>query len=118
MKQRMQKLFVEYGVIAIGIYFVIFFSVWLGFFIAVKTGVEVGPGMSQKITDVEAWVAGKLPAWTGHFASTIAMAFVAWVATKLTQPLRIVVTLVSTPFIARLFFKSRYAPDKSRDHRR
>jgi hypothetical protein len=78
LKTRLTLLLEEYGKIAIAIYFVIFALVLSGFVLAIQLGLEV---QSAHAT------AGTLGA--------------AWVATKLTQPLRIVATLVLTPIIGR-----------------
>lgn len=78
LKVRMKALFDEFGMVAVGTYLVIFGLVIAGFAIAIQMGVQV---------DGAAGTAGTLAA--------------AWVATKLTQPLRILATLVLTPFIGR-----------------
>lgn len=82
--QRLKDHFAEYGWIAIAMYFVIFFLTWAGFAIAISSGLE---------SDGSATDAGTIGA--------------AWVATKTTQPLRIIATLAITPFVADLWFKIR-----------
>ena len=77
--ERLKALLPEYGRIALFVYFTIFGLVFLGFWIAIETGV-----------DAES-TAGK--------AGTLAAAYG---ATKLSQPLRILATLVLTPPVARL----------------
>ena len=67
---------VEYGSLAIWVYFAIFFIVLVGFAIAIKSGVKVESA------------AGTAGVWGA-----------AWVSTKLTQPLRILATLALTPFV-------------------
>jgi len=79
-KQSWQQLLEEYGRIAIVTYFGIFFSVLGGFYVAIKMGFNV-----------ESAAGG-----AGTFGA-------AYVATKVTQPIRIAVTVVVTPFLARLF---------------
>ena len=78
-KESWRSLLEEYGRIAIFTYFGIFFSVWGGFYLAIKMGLDV---------ESAAGGAGTLGA--------------AYVATKVTQPIRIAVTVVVTPFLARL----------------
>lgn len=77
---RFRNLVVEYGVIAIAVHYVIFGLVIVGFWAAMRAG--------WRPTSA----AGSAGTWTA-----------AYVATKLTQPLRIVATLAVTPFIARIY---------------
>jgi len=78
-KESWQKLLEEYGRIAIVTYFGIFFSVLGGFYVAIRMGFNV-----------ESAAGG-----AGTFGA-------AYVATKVTQPIRIAVTVLITPFLARL----------------
>ncbi len=84
LKERMKALFDEYGPVAIGVYFAIFFLVIGGFALAISFGVKV---------EGTAGTAGTLAA--------------AWVAAKLTQPLRILATLVLTPFVGKFVQRFR-----------
>ncbi len=84
MKKRLETLFAEFGAIAITIYFTIFAITLGSFAIALNAGLEVEG------------VAGN----TGTLAA-------AWVATKLTQPLRIIATLVLTPVVAGILHRIR-----------
>ncbi len=84
--ERLKALLPEYGKIAVAVYFTIFGLVFLGFWIAIKAGV-----------DAES-TAGK--------AGTLAAAYG---ATKLSQPLRILATLLLTPPIARLIRRTHVA---------
>ena len=79
MKEKLKKLMAEYGRIAITVYLSTFLLAMGGFTIAITRGFEV-EGASA--------TAGTLGA--------------AWVATKLTQPIRIAVTLALTPVIGTL----------------
>ena len=74
MKEKLQKLMAEYGRIALAVYLTTFVVTMAGFSIAITQGFEVEGATST---------AGTLGA--------------AWVATKLTQPIRIGVTLALTP---------------------
>lgn len=87
MKDRLEALLLKYGKLALIIYFSIFGLVLAGFAIAIRAGVQVESAAGQ---------AGTLAA--------------AWVATKLTQPLRIVATLVLTPIVGKVFEKFRKPP--------
>ena len=81
----------EYGQLALYVYFTIFAIVIVGFALAIQLGFH---------TD-------SVAATTGTWGA-------AWVATKLTQPLRIAATLVLTPVIGGLLRKlnrSRAARD-------
>ena len=77
-------LLAEYGRFALIIYIVLFLGSIVGFAIAISSGLDLGD-------------------WTGGKAGTVAAA---WVATKVTQPVRILVTLGLTPIVARVFRKS------------
>lgn len=79
LKDRLQRLIVEYGSLALWVYFGIFALVLVGFAAAISFGVDVRGA------------AGAAGTWGA-----------AYVATKLTQPLRILATLVLTPFVVRL----------------
>jgi hypothetical protein len=75
-KERLNALMTEYGSLALYVYFIIFALVLVSFALAIQLGFK---------TDSTAGTAGTWGA--------------AWVATKLTQPLRIGATLVLTPII-------------------
>lgn len=70
----------EYGVVAVVVYFTIFFAVLGGFYFAIRLG----------------WHPQGVTGGVGAFAA-------AYIATKLTQPLRIAVTLGLTPLVAKLY---------------
>lgn len=80
MGAKFKQLLAEYGPVAVLIYFTLFFAVLVGFYAAIYVG----------------WapegVAGNAGAWTA-----------AYLATKLTQPLRIGATIVLTPLAGRLW---------------
>ena len=79
LKERLQKLIVDYGQLALAVYLAIFALVLVGFVLAIQMGITVrGAG-----------------ATAGTWAA-------AYVATKLTQPLRIMATLALTPLVMRL----------------
>ena len=79
LRDRLRELLVEYGSLALWVYFGLFAVVLAGFVIAIQAGVKV---------ESAAGTAGTLGA--------------AYLATKLTQPLRILGTLVLTPVIVRI----------------
>jgi hypothetical protein len=85
---RLKLLLEQYGPVALVTYFVIFALVLGGFAIAIHMGVHV---QSAK--------------------GTLGTLGAAYVATKLTQPLRIAATLALTPLVAKLFLRKR--PDSS-----
>ena len=80
MRKTIQNLFVEYGAVAVVVYFTLFFAVWVGFWAAIRFGWRP----SSAIASAGTWTA-------------------AYIATKVTQPLRIAATLAMTPFLARLY---------------
>jgi len=67
----------EYGKVGLITYFVVFGLTWLGFFVLISRGFEVEG------------VVGETSTW-----------FAAYLATKVTQPIRIAVVLVLTPLVA------------------
>ena len=83
-RERFKNLISEYGQVAFYTYFGLFALVLAGFALAIAWGVQVESAKGS---------AGVLGA--------------AYVATKLTQPLRIAATLVLTPFVARIASKVR-----------
>jgi hypothetical protein len=77
---RFRNLVVEYGVIALIVHYAIFALVIVGFWAAMRAGWEP----TNAASSVGTWTA-------------------AYLATKLTQPLRIVATIAMTPFIAKIY---------------
>ena len=84
MKKTVQKLITEYGTVAVIVYFVIFFAVLGGFWLAIRFG----------------W----RPESVAGNAGTLAAAYI---ATKITQPIRIAATLVVTPIVAKIYERMR-----------
>lgn len=82
--QKLKDHFAEYGGIAIATYFAIFALTWSGFAVAIGRGVAVDGAVGE--------------------GSTIGAA---WLATKATQPLRIVATLAITPLVAAVWHRIR-----------
>lgn len=80
MRKTIKHILVEYGAIALVVYFAIFFLVIFAFWAAIRSGWQPSS------------TAGTVGVWTA-----------AYIATKLTQPLRIIATLAVTPFIAKLY---------------
>jgi hypothetical protein len=86
-KQRLKDFFKAYGAIAIVTYLVIFATVFGGFALVIATGLS--PSNTQ---------------------GTLALVGASWLATKLTQPLRIGATIVLTPLIAKLLRRRATIP--------
>lgn len=82
MRKRLKQLLAEYGIVAVVLYFLIFFLVLGGVWIGIRAG----------------WKPRSVSGGLGTFAAV-------YIITKLTQPLRIAATLVLTPFVARLYEK-------------
>jgi hypothetical protein len=76
-REKLKLLLEDYGRIAIYTYLVIWLAVLAGFIVAISAGVEVATK-------------------TGGAGVLLS----AWLATKLTQPLRIAGTLAATPLVA------------------
>ncbi|RMG11112.1 MAG: hypothetical protein D6731_16100 [Planctomycetota bacterium] len=87
LRKRYQSLIAEYGAIAVVTYLFIFACVLVGFAAAIQLGVRVEGASAQAGT------------W-----------FSAWVATKVTQPLRIAATLALTPAVAGVWRRLGPAP--------
>ena len=87
MKKTVQNLLAEYGTVAVIVYFTIFFATLGGFWLAIRFG----------------WRPSSAAGSVGTLAA-------AYIATKLTQPIRIGVTVVVTPFIAKLYERARRRP--------
>jgi hypothetical protein len=77
-RSRYEALVEEYGGIAIGTYFTLFFGTWFGFWVAVRSGFQASE------------------------TATMGTVGLAWVLTKTTQPVRIGATVVLTPLVVRL----------------
>lgn len=76
---RLKELMVEYGSLALWVYFIIFAVVLVAFLFAFKFGIHV----KSPVAAVGTWGA-------------------AYLATKLTQPLRIIATLALTPIVMKV----------------
>lgn len=85
--ERFKGLLAEYGRVALGTYFAIFLLVLAGFAVALSQGIELA---SLDLGGASG---------AGVFAG-------AYVATKLTQPVRIAVTLALTPLVAAVLRRS------------
>jgi len=83
-REKLKNLLAEYGRVAFVVYFGIFLATLAGFAIAIGLGLELDSAKSG---------AGLLMA--------------SWIATKLTQPLRIAGTLALTPIVASVLNKRR-----------
>ncbi len=83
LKDRLQEHIAEYGKLALVIFFSLGILSLTGFYIAIKAGIDVGSNTGT---------AGALAA--------------AWVANKLTMPIRIGATLVLTPLFAKVLRRS------------
>ena len=90
-RERLKNLLAEYGKLALYVYLAIFVVVLAGFAVAIQLGISVESA------------AGKAGVWGA-----------AWLATKVTQPLRILATLALTPLLAQLLRRRKRANDDSR----
>ena len=80
MRKTLKHILTEYGTVAVIVYFAIFFAVLFGFWAAIRFG----------------WRTESTAGSVGTFTA-------AYIATKLTQPLRIAATLALTPLAAKLY---------------
>ena len=77
---RFRELILEYGIIALIVHYVIFAIVIVGFWFAIRSG----------------WRSSSAAGTAGTWGA-------AYIAAKITQPLRIIATLAITPFVARAY---------------
>ena len=82
MRKTLKNILAEYGTVALVLYLVIFGLVLCGTWVALRAG----------------WSPASASGKAGTFAA-------AYIITKLTQPLRIGLTVVLTPFVAKLYDK-------------
>jgi hypothetical protein len=83
-RRTLKEIAAEYGAVAVVVYLAIFAVVLLGSWAAIHLG----------------WKPGGVRGGVGSFAA-------AYIATKLTQPLRIAATLALTPLVARVYERLR-----------
>ena len=84
-RERLQ----EYGAVGMVVYLVIWVLTVIGFYVAISAGIEIEGVVGE--------------------SSTL---FAAWVAAKVTQPLRIAIVLAVTPVVAALWHRVRGRPIK------
>jgi hypothetical protein len=94
-KERFSMLLKDYGPVAFGVYFAIFFLCILAFSIAIQAG--LGETLSEKL--------GVQLEGAGGTAGTL---FGAWLVTKAIQIPRIFATLALTPVVGRIPFVARF----------
>ena len=80
MRKTIKHILAEYGAVAVVVYFTIFFAVLGGFWLAIRFG----------------WRPESAAGQVGAFTA-------AYLATKVTQPLRIGATLLLTPLVAKVY---------------
>jgi hypothetical protein len=95
MRKTMQKLAAEYGVVAVIVYFTIFFATWIGAWAAIQRGVNLA-ALATRFGLSSNGIVANLGAWTA-----------AYIFTKPLQPVRIGITLLLTPLVARLYERTR-----------
>ena len=95
MRKTFQNLLAEYGTIAVIVYFTIFFATWISAWAAIQRGVNLA-ALAARVGLSSNGIVANLGAWTA-----------AYIFTKLLQPVRIGVTLLLTPLLARLYERTR-----------
>lgn len=94
---RLDALLSKYGPVAFGVYFGIFLLVLVSFAWAISRGFgSVIDGWMAKLSGWFPWLAGS----GASAGSAVGTWGAAYIATKLTQPLRIALTFALTPLIA------------------
>lgn len=97
LKARLKQLMDDYGGVALAVYWIIFLSCLAGFYLALERGVDVGALIERMGLD-----------W-GEAAETTGTIAVAYAATKVLQPLRILLTLALVPPIGTWWKKRKAA---------
>jgi uncharacterized protein FAM210 len=95
MRKTFKDLLTEYGAVAVIVYFTIFFAVWIGAWAAIQRGVDLRA------------LAARVGLSANGFVASVGAWGAAYLFTKLLQPVRIGVTLLLTPFVARLYERMR-----------
>jgi len=85
----------EYGVVAVIVYFGIFFLCLIGSWAAIERGVDLA-ALARRVGLSSNRLVASLGAWTA-----------AYIFTKILQPVRIALTVVLTPLVARLYERVR-----------
>lgn len=99
MRKTLKHVLAEYGGIALTLYLTIFFLVLGGFWLAIQMGFR---------EQLESFIRTITFGFVSPSAASGAVGFgLAYVLTKLTQPLRIALTVVLTPFVARAYERLR-----------
>jgi len=96
-RNKLQQLWHDYGFVGIGTYLGVYVCTLGTMYLAISSGVLGG--------DVVLWFVDKL-GMADHFSTDISPKsssfLLAWVATKLTEPPRLAVAVILTPYIARM----------------
>ncbi len=108
----MKGLVEQYGPVALWVYLGIFGFCMALFIVLIQVGIQPSAllarlGWESKATDTSMWNVEWLPAWLLPVAGTV---FMAWVPTKLLQPVRIALTFALTPVVGKLL-QRRKKPD-------
>ena len=91
MRQTFKHMLATYGMVAVVVYFTIFFGVLFGAWFAIEQGVDLAAIASRLGLPINRALAG-----VGTFT-------IAYLFTKVLQPVRIVATLALTPLLSRLY---------------
>ena len=95
MRKTFNKLMAEYGVIAVIVYFTIFFATLFGAWVAIQRGVDL------------AALAARFGLSSNGIVANLGAGTAAYIFTKILQPVRIGLTVVLTPLLARLYERTR-----------
>jgi hypothetical protein len=95
MRKTFKELFAEYGIVAVIVYFTIFFGVWIAAWAAIQRGVDLR-ALATRVGLSPNGMVASLGAWGATYLFT-----------KLLQPVRIGVTLLLTPIVAKLYERAR-----------
>jgi hypothetical protein len=95
-----QALWSSYGYLFIGTYFSVYFITLGGAFVLVRADCIPGPDVNEWLQGsfVKAWF---FPNRDLHLSPFVSDFLKAWLVTKLTEPVRAVVTIAAVPMLAR-----------------
>jgi hypothetical protein len=95
MRKTFKELFAEYGIVAVIVCLTVFFAVWIAAWAATQRGVDLR-ALATRVGLSPNGMVANLGAWGA-----------AYLFTKLLQPVRIGVTLLLTPVVAKLYERVR-----------
>jgi Protein of unknown function (DUF1279) len=124
-KATLKEMWRRYGLVAVGTYFGIYFSTLGGLYFVFEYGFmtasDVPAGGEHAIATLKSLIE-RLPDWLEKYVNTLYVKMqeeprfrnfaLAWITTKVTEPVRLFLTAVVTPRVARLVGRAPKLPPK------